>query len=264
MFVTAIIGLISNFVAIRLILKTRLFHNCFGYLMLLHTTSEAIILSIFVVWAVPMAISGSTFSTSYFGKKIVFKAINRFIAIFKPTYYRTYFSDDKIKFIIFVTIACSMIHCLIYFLDGCNFYFDSENIYWDYENTWCYDYLNIFVDFYYSLSLMTFVIGIDLITFGLVMKSGITKSSNKDFKLFLQTFSTSIVYAIMMITTRFGNYLGDGWWFIFLKSTITWECTHMIDGIIIVLFNLKKVNSASNSKTAITDKQTKTFVQVKG
>ena len=51
-----ICGLIASIWALRIIWKSDVLHNCFGYLLFLHASANALVLFIFVFWAVPLTV----------------------------------------------------------------------------------------------------------------------------------------------------------------------------------------------------------------
>ena len=161
----------------------------------------------------------------------IFKAMNRFLAIFSPVKYRKLFGNENIKFIIIIAIAFGLIHSLLYFIPGCNFYYDGDYVAWDYDYTPCYDIMAVYVDLIVCCSIMAIVMLIDSYTLCLIIKTGLFKRKNSsEVKLFTQTFSTSILYTIMVISNQIICYLNTGSWYVFITSTIVWELCHTIDG----------------------------------
>ena len=56
LFQVAICGLIANTSAIIIIGRSKHLHNCFGYLLLLHASAEAVVLCSFAFWAAPVTL----------------------------------------------------------------------------------------------------------------------------------------------------------------------------------------------------------------
>uniref|UniRef100_A0AC34Q3B4 7TM GPCR serpentine receptor class x (Srx) domain-containing protein n=1 Tax=Panagrolaimus sp. JU765 TaxID=591449 RepID=A0AC34Q3B4_9BILA len=57
LFTFGVCGIAADLFAIRCILKHHYCKNCFGRLQLLHSTVEAVILSGFLFWAVPITLT---------------------------------------------------------------------------------------------------------------------------------------------------------------------------------------------------------------
>ncbi|KAE9551759.1 hypothetical protein FO519_005038 [Halicephalobus sp. NKZ332] len=176
MFTVGMCGLIANMTAIRVVWKSKNLHNCFGYLLLLHASAEALVLCSFIFWAVPTTLFDRYLPKTTLGLKIgqllmifyyatlyaqLFKAINRFVAIFSPIIYRRWFSDENSKFVLLAVIFFSLLHGILYFFPGCNFYYDGDEFGWVYDDTPCYDVMAIYVDFIIGCSIMGITMFID-------------------------------------------------------------------------------------------------------
>ena len=159
------------------------------------------------------------------------KAFNRFFAIYSPVKYRKWFFNGNMKFVITAVIILGLVHGALYFLPGCNFYYDGVYVAWDYEYNPCYDIMSFYVDLIVFCSVMGLVILVDSSTLCLIIKQGLMwKRANNDVKFFVQTFSTSILYVVMAISDQFLSYLNINRWYVFVTSTLAWECCHVIDG----------------------------------
>ena len=118
----------------------------------------------------------------------IFKAVNRFCAIFYPLAYRRLFSNENVKFILLGVIAFSLPHGILYFFPGCNFYYDGYAFIWDYDATSCYN-ISTYVDFFAGCSIMGITMLIDTCTLCLIIKSKLFSNKNsKEVKFFIQNF----------------------------------------------------------------------------
>uniref|UniRef100_A0AC34R9H8 G-protein coupled receptors family 1 profile domain-containing protein n=1 Tax=Panagrolaimus sp. JU765 TaxID=591449 RepID=A0AC34R9H8_9BILA len=240
-----IVGLTANLIAIVVIIKTKTLHNCFGYLLFVHAVAEAIVLSIFIFWTVPITIIDDSLAKTWVGVKIghlvqvayytviysqLFKAVNRLIAIISPIHYRNYFTDKNAKFYVPGPVIFGFIQGCVYFFPGCGFFFDSRVLLWNYAQSDCYNFVKEGIDLGWCLGLMSLVILIDIITLVSIIKTNAMHGqSSKEFKFFIQTFSTSIMYLIMIILTQIVSDVIESYWGIFLITTMTWEICHAID-----------------------------------
>ncbi|KAE9550159.1 hypothetical protein FO519_006619, partial [Halicephalobus sp. NKZ332] len=263
MFTMATCGLIANLTAIRIIWKSRSLHNCFGYILLLHASAEALVLCSFIFWAVPTTLFDRAISKTTLGIKIgqilmvfyyvtvyaqLFNAINRFFAIASPMAYRTWFSNENVKFILGGIMLCSLIHGILYFFPGCNFYYDGDEFGWVYDNTSCREIMAFYVDFVVGCVITGATMFIDTSTFFLILKSGLfTGKSNKDVKFFIQNFSTSVLYTVMLVMVEIVSGFNSSKWYVFWTVTFTWELCHTIDGSKEMNSTKRPVNSFSST-----------------
>ncbi|KAE9551762.1 hypothetical protein FO519_005041 [Halicephalobus sp. NKZ332] len=278
--VVGVCGLIADTSAIRVVWKSKNLHNCFGYLLLLHASAEAIVLCCFVFWAVPITLFNRSLSKSILGIKVgqlvnifyyttlyvqLSKAINRFCAIFSPLVYRRWFSNENVKFIILAVMICSLMNGSLYFFPGCNFYFDGDYFTWTYDETPCYEMMAFYTDLLMGCSIVSITILIDISTLCLIIRSKVLKGrNNKDVRFFIQAFATSILYTIMLIISQALYTLSDNKWYVFGTVTFTWEMCHTIDGILMIFFNLRKQKTPPVTIEAISkiDAHTRLFTRV--
>ena len=72
---------------------------------------------------------------------------------------------------------------------------------------------------------------IDGCTLYLIFKHGLfSGKNNKEVKFFLQAFSTSILYTVMLIIVQMLSRLSTNNWYMFGTVTFTWEMCHAVDG----------------------------------
>ncbi|KAE9546873.1 hypothetical protein FO519_009915 [Halicephalobus sp. NKZ332] len=246
MFTVGTCGLIMNISAIRIIWRSKHLHNCFGYLLLLHASAEALVLCSFIFWAVPTTLLDSDLSKTTLGLKIgqlllalyyatlyaqLFNAINRFFAIASPFSYRRWFSKKNTKFILGSVVLLSLLHGLLYFFPGCNFYYDGNQFGWIYDDSPCYEIMSFYVDFIIGCSIMGVTMFTDGCTLCLIIRHRLFSGKiNKEVKFFIQNFTTSILYTVLLIIVEFVSSFNNGKWYIFWTVTFTWELCHTIDG----------------------------------
>ncbi|KAE9551761.1 hypothetical protein FO519_005040 [Halicephalobus sp. NKZ332] len=244
--VIGVCGLTANIAAIIIVCKSKNLWNCFGRLLILHASANTLILCVFVFWAAPITLFNNSLSRSTLDFKIgqvvmvfyyitfyvqLFKAINRFIAIFSPIIYRRLFSRDNITFILLVVVTFGLIHGALYFIPGCNLYYDTQYLGWDYSYTPCYDVMAIYIDLIIGCSIIGLTMLIDTCTLCLIIKNGLfNRKNNRDVKFFIQTFSASILYTVMVISEQVLSYLNSNKWYGFVTATFAWEMCHTIDG----------------------------------
>uniref|UniRef100_A0AC34R093 7TM GPCR serpentine receptor class x (Srx) domain-containing protein n=1 Tax=Panagrolaimus sp. JU765 TaxID=591449 RepID=A0AC34R093_9BILA len=263
-FLVGVCGLAANVTAIRIIRKVSSLKNCFGYLLLLHASGEAAVMTIFIFWSAPISFFQNSIFDSIFGLKIghlilffyficlyvqLFKALNRLTAISSPVFYREYFSDQNAKFFILIVIVIAAGHSVVYFFPGCDFYFDGNNHVWTFAATSCGAVISTYIDFYYGCTLMSIIVLIDAITLfniqkgrRLMNKAGFQRQ--KEVQFFMQACSTSILYVLMLASFHLVWRLTSDPWLLFSSTTLAWELCHALDGILMIAFNAKLRNNS--------------------
>lgn len=161
----------------------------------------------------------------------LFKAINRFCAIYSPIKYRRWFSNENVKYVIAAVMFFSCLNGSLYFFPGCNFYFDGDRFTWSYETTPCYDIMAFYTDLIVGCSIVGTTILIDLSTLFLIVKNNLLNGKkNRDVRFFIQAFTTSILYTTMLIISQGIYNLSEDKWYVFITVTFTWEMCHALDG----------------------------------
>ena len=176
---------------------------------------------------------GHVISIVYYSTLYVqlFKAINRFFAIFTPLKYRVWFSKKNSKYIVMAVITCSLIHGILYFFPGCNYFYNGYTFIWGYDDTPCYEIMAIYVDFIIGCSILGISTFVDVCTLLLIVKTKLVNGkANKDITFFIQAFATSILYTIMLVIIQLLSRLSTYKWYVFGTTTCTWELCHTIDG----------------------------------
>ena len=156
-------------------------------------------------------------------------SINRFIAIFSPINYRRWFSDENSKFTVVIAAFFGLIHGALYFIPGCNFFYDGVYLSWNYDETDCYGIMALYIDLIVNGLIIGIAMLIDMCTLFLIIKYRLLSGKNKDVKFFIQAFSTSILYTLMIISDQILSYLNTNRWYMFATSTLAWELCHTID-----------------------------------
>ena len=159
------------------------------------------------------------------------QAINRFAAIFNPVKYKIWFSKENSKFYIIVVVTLGLFHGIPYFFPTCNYYYEGVYVAWDYDYTPCYDILAFYIDFLVAFSIIGTVMALDTCTLFLIIRHKfLKKGNNKEAKFFFQTFFSSILYVLMIVSDQILSYLNINRWYVFVTSTMAWELYHVIDG----------------------------------
>ncbi|CAJ0608276.1 unnamed protein product [Cylicocyclus nassatus] len=182
-------------------------------------------------------------------------SINRFLAISYPTLYRQLFTDKvTVITIIFVSLI-SAFYWAIYFVEGCNFYFDHKYRVWSFGSDPCSVFLSFYIDMAYNVCLFLLVGIIDVAT--LLQLRSTTKSflshllqtkkkqvqdtilrrRRKEILFFMQTFMNSLIYAFMLVCFHLISRTVSTDFQLFLCTTFIWGFSHAAGGLIVIAFN---------------------------
>uniref|UniRef100_A0A0K0FN49 G_PROTEIN_RECEP_F1_2 domain-containing protein n=1 Tax=Strongyloides venezuelensis TaxID=75913 RepID=A0A0K0FN49_STRVS len=153
--------------------------NIFGYICLNHSLSNLSISLIYFFWTPLMilVLPRSSF-IHYFNAKIgqigllfwyisiychVFICINRFIAVYFPLKYNSFFSSVKTKIILIVLWIVAILHIIPYCFSTCDFYFDPDTYLFTFADTNCSYILGNVIDFRLTTIYVIMTISIDFL-----------------------------------------------------------------------------------------------------
>ncbi|WKX95374.1 hypothetical protein Q1695_012096 [Nippostrongylus brasiliensis] len=270
LFLVCLAGLVCNLLSFFVIVRHPLFNNSFGYLTAYHAASNAIVLLIFILWAVPWTVWSipdelSGVINHRIGQLLcflmevafhccLFISANRFVAITFPLRY-TYIFTTKVTVLIVIFVSgISVAICLIYFEDGCELYYDHELSGWASGNSSRCEQLMFYIDVGYNVSLFVVVGIVDLITITQLRKMKkialpnrgevdsirskySTKKQKKDFQFFFQAILNFCVYASMLVCFHVIAPAAATDFLLFLCTTFAWGFAHAAGGLILVVFN---------------------------
>ncbi len=91
-------------------------------------------------------------------------ALNRFLAIFFPVGYKLWFSTRNTLKIIAVTWVLAFFHSIVYFFDGCDFFFDPSLYIWLYAETVCGYWIGLIPDLSYGMCFFFLIFVLNVLT----------------------------------------------------------------------------------------------------
>ncbi|RCN28642.1 hypothetical protein ANCCAN_25613 [Ancylostoma caninum] len=261
--------MLCNFLSFLVMIRHKTFRNSFGYLTAYHAFSNAAILLIFTVWAVPWTIlpipdklhwaNLRVGQLSLFFVETAFHcclciSINRFVAITFPMKYRRIFTNNTTTGLVVFISVLSALYWSVYFKSGCDFFFDHSYHVWSFGSDPCSVWLSFHIDMGYNVCLFLVVVLIDIVT--LLQLRSMTKSvlarktatdayqssdmsrrQRKELLFFLQAFTNSLVYVFMLICFHLISRLVVTDFQLFLCTTFIWGLSHAGGGVILMAFN---------------------------
>ncbi|EPB67878.1 hypothetical protein ANCCEY_13029 [Ancylostoma ceylanicum] len=240
-------GIIINTTVIILIHKSRTFHNAFGRLCtsLLLAVTGKLLANIF--WYV----------TTYTHLAL---AINRLLAIALPTFYRRIFSKRRVAVIIGSTWTASALVSTIFSMckpsanpfpldDKFKPDFFEMALTWQHRSKMCGSFDILQFDMIHGSILWILVIVTDIVTLSHLRKrskrlqsTGNASSDElqvfrRNVTFFAQGCATSVMMILLTTSFNFFTELVSTRWGMFATTTITWEITDMLHGVIVIVFN---------------------------
>ncbi|XGW11883.1 hypothetical protein V3C99_012949 [Haemonchus contortus] len=268
---TVLIGTVSifgfgcNSFSFLVLIRHKAFKNSFGYLTAYEAFSNACVLLIFILWATPwtfldIPVELHKLNTLLGQLSLLFVessfhcclliTINRFIAVMYPGFYRSMFSERVTPILLLVISLISILYCCVYFIDGCNFYYDHQYGVWTFGTEPCSQMMSFYVDMCYNVFLFVIICCVDVVVFvklraatkKMMATSGIQgQSDNKsrhrrETRLFMQSFMVSSSYSFMILCFHLiaRNTTGFS---LFLCTTFVWGFSHSVGGLILIYFN---------------------------
>ncbi|XGW06503.1 hypothetical protein V3C99_016647 [Haemonchus contortus] len=257
-----LLGLVSNGLAMFILINGGKISNSFQQLCLSHCTANFICLMFFVFYCTPMIIMHSSFShTSPIGKLIggfmvsiwdvsvyshLISSINRLVVISWPVESRNYLRQRNTSIMIGIVWFLGFLHFTPYFnVKECYIVFHASNYLWEFSPNYCGFVLGKVLDFGTGVSVFILIIIMDVFTIyrirTAVMRLG-KSLRTQELKFFAQSCLQFSLFVIKLTNFYFisGYFVGDlitYHWPAFFTTTFAWEITHCIDGLILIPFH---------------------------
>ncbi|XGW11876.1 hypothetical protein V3C99_012944 [Haemonchus contortus] len=262
-------GFLCNFVAFLILIRHQALRNSFGYLSAYRALTNAGVLLILLLWTTPWILvkmptsaqrlnqlAGQMtlfFMESCFQCSFVI-SINRFVAVFYPTYYRKAFNERTTAIVLLLTTSLSLIYFGLYFVagsDGCNFYYDQKSNAWRFGTDLCSKRMAHYVDMLSNMVLFAISCVIDVIVFirlrsstkkimttsGAYMEKANRLRSRRETLLFAQAILNTLLYSVMLLCFHIIALFTTNTLSHFLSRTFVWSVAHTVDGLILIYLN---------------------------
>ncbi|CAI4223611.1 unnamed protein product [Auanema sp. JU1783] len=263
-------GFLMNLFSSIVLLRHKSFRNPFGKLVAFHTISNASLVFLLLGWSAPLTILSSF---THFDSEVfmqinhrigqlsiffqecsyhicVFISFNRFLAIGKPMLSRRVFNDRTTNYIIIFTLIICSIFGFVYFLPGCNFFYDTSTDIWSFDQTSCGSILAS-VDLYYNVGIFTINCIIDMLTLLLLRganeriyktmrnttREEAQRRQRREILFFSQALINTLVYCFMLFSFHVLSTHFEDLFHVYLFTTVAWASAHSSGGLIVILFN---------------------------
>ncbi|KAK0409783.1 hypothetical protein QR680_004755 [Steinernema hermaphroditum] len=261
--VIGLLGAIINLSTALMVFRIKKLNNTFGFMCSGLGMADSALLLFFVCWSAPITYSNYTPVLTTLNRKMghsilyfwfvslyyhLIIAANRLIAMFFPINYSHIFSGNRSRIYVLIPWMLALAHMVVYFFDGCDFYFDSTSYLWTFrEDTECGRSLAYFIDLIYGCTVMGVTASVDIITFIRLRmyKNKLSKTinhrdrkrNNREIRFFAQSCVTTLMFILMLISFHLFSKYAINKWAMFACTTLAWELTHVTDGLILLLFN---------------------------
>uniref|UniRef100_A0A0N5BS56 G_PROTEIN_RECEP_F1_2 domain-containing protein n=1 Tax=Strongyloides papillosus TaxID=174720 RepID=A0A0N5BS56_STREA len=275
--ILALFGLITTVYALYKIIKIQKFQSPFGLLLkalflnvILYLVTILFWLSIRILFDVNSLMEnysryvGIFFIFTWYFSEFITVAIssNRFIAIAFPIYYRNEITIDKTKIIVGVistVTLCLTISSLIgkniykilisIIIESCSMNYNIKTLTWSFPNSWCGKLYAFWFQFIGGIVIIIISLIIDTSTLlslihrkqhSTVFKTNVKKHISivrQDVLFFCQSFLQNIKTLLIVVSINVFTRLIDSIYGKFYFRTFSWCLCHVLDVIIIILFN---------------------------
>uniref|UniRef100_A0A1I7ZSC0 G_PROTEIN_RECEP_F1_2 domain-containing protein n=1 Tax=Steinernema glaseri TaxID=37863 RepID=A0A1I7ZSC0_9BILA len=276
-FMTAGAGVVINVYAIMVVFWLQLQKNSFGILCLAHEIPDVIILTSFAMFCAPVTyfqintqkaeeLSRLLGHIDFIAWNItvyshVHVAVNRFVSIYLPLTYRNTFTRRNTCFLVLIYTTLATLQTTPLFFEGCYLYYIPSMYLWSFSPTACGAALQT-GDMSLGISLMTIVMGIDFCTFLKIRKTMKAISMNttsedrrqqkQEIRFYMQALVQSTVYIIKKLCFYVFSRFMTTKWTLFFFTFYAWMMCHLLDGLILIIYNYRKLKSHSNVYTSST------------
>ncbi|TKR62914.1 hypothetical protein L596_026815 [Steinernema carpocapsae] len=275
-FLTSSIGMCVSICAICVVVRKKLHKNPFGILCLAHETPDLVILTTFAVFSAPatfLQLDGPLFDQigktvghfDYFAWNItvyshVTIAINRFTAIYFPMICRQFFKVKITLIIIGTYVFLAFLQTTPLFIESCYLFYIPKVYLWAFSQNACGSILQN-VDMTLGISLMTITMIINMCTFWKikttmrVINSHLTNTDHKEQKQEIRFFMQALVQATVYIVKKLCFYVFSrfvsGKWPLFFITFYAWMMCHLVDGVILIVYNCRRTKPAVGQTTTM-------------
>lgn len=264
-FVVGIVGFCIN--SLSLYLAHRLRRTCsqFCYLYMSVAVSDLGMLSMFTGWIGFHTWTQHPISTSRIGRIIsgmwlllfwcagVFStltiAINRYVAIALKRRYGEIFSIRNTKICIAIVWVISLIYCIPFTVDSCEFFFEPRLNQYHYAYTVCGDIMDV-VCSAFCVCIYLIVFSFNFSTWLKLknrrgqqndnqgMSSRALRRKAQDILFFKQTFLNALVFQVAMTLFHLVSRISNNPWHLFWTKTFFWEIGHATNGLLFMMSNV--------------------------
>ncbi|EFO95018.1 hypothetical protein CRE_09196 [Caenorhabditis remanei] len=260
------IGSVLNWISFYSIHKLASFNHSFGYLSANQALADALHSTVFLLYFCPMVLLDQTYMKQYShlcGFLLLFCyelsvlthsaiSLNRYISVWSPLFYESFFSVSKTKSVIFVLWLYNGIATLVLYEKYCHFYFDDSIGFLTFNNSELCSDIGWYGDFLKNSFIVAVVLCFDIITLIGVrrvskkLKSGMTdatikKFSRRDRRFLKQTLIQGSVFMLELLTYFFIPQYFTNRWIVFFGTSFAWVAVHVADGLVFIsiIFSLK-------------------------
>ncbi|EGT47134.1 hypothetical protein CAEBREN_30803 [Caenorhabditis brenneri] len=262
LFPVALLGTFFNWTAVFVIYKLPSFKHSFGYLSSSQAAADAIHSTFFMLYFCPMVITRSEFLTEYSehcGFILLFSyelsvqihlviSLNRFFAAWAPYRYKTMFSDQNTKIIIFLVFVITLGSSLIFYEVLCSLEYNQKTGFFFFTNTPLCNSIGWYADFCKYFTIIVIIVILDIAT---IWKVRITnkkiltsvdmqtthRMTTREINFLKQTIFQGFIFALELVSYFILPAHLSSKWTIFFSTSFAWVTVHALDGIIIMVFN---------------------------
>ncbi|EGT31537.1 hypothetical protein CAEBREN_31622 [Caenorhabditis brenneri] len=190
-------------------------------------------------------------------------SLNRFTAVWAPYHYQNIFSSFNTKLLIGAIWLFTGTVAVLFYEKSCHFYYEEKIHFLTFTNSEFCDYIGWYGDFLKNSCIVAVVVSIDMLTVFRVRKvskkvrlaffaisftskfqvvanisdQAQNRTSCREMRFLKQTVTQGFVFMLELLTYFFIPQYFENKWVVFLGTSFAWVAVHVVDGMVVVVFN---------------------------
>ncbi|CAL2043671.1 unnamed protein product [Caenorhabditis brenneri] len=258
----SLIGSILNWSIFWAVHKFQSFNHSFGFLSANQAIADAMHSTMFILYFCPMVLldhatmkqmshhCGFILLLCYELSVMIHLAIslNRFTAVWAPYHYQNIFSSFNTKLLIGAIWLFTGTVAVLFYEKSCHFYYEEKIHFLTFTNSEFCGYIGWYGDFLKNACIVAVVVSIDMLTVFRVRKvskkvvanisdQAQNRTSCREMRFLKQTVTQGFVFMLELLTYFFIPQYFENKWVVFLGTSFAWVAVHVVDGMVVVVFN---------------------------
>ncbi|TKR88252.1 hypothetical protein L596_012526 [Steinernema carpocapsae] len=255
-----LIGVSVNIHVILALRRLKTFGYAFGRICMSHTVANFGNAFVFSCYVAPISLFYPEFHKHYIGIRagqilILFwnasvlshflTALNRCVVMFFPLKHEHIFTKrvtDVAVASLWIFAICQVVP---YFSTECLFDYHIETFTFLFGSSPCSVVIGTYTDYYFSIVMICAIASLDFLTFVKIrtmnktikMSDDQKKRRNREIRFFFQALCQGFAFMTELTSFFYFSFQFKNKWIIFGFTTFAWITVHMLDGLIVILFN---------------------------
>ncbi|TKR88251.1 hypothetical protein L596_012525 [Steinernema carpocapsae] len=255
-----LIGVSVNLHVILALRRLKTFGYAFGRICMSHTVANFGNALVFSCYVAPITLIYPEFHKHYIGIRagqvlILFwnasvlshllTAVNRCVVMYFPLKHEHIFTKRVTDTAITLLWIFSICQVIPYFSTECLFDYHIETFTFLFGSSPCSVVIGTYTDYYFSIVMICAIASLDFLTFVKIrtmnktikMSDDQKRRRNRQIRFFFQALCQGFAFMTELTSFFYFSFQFKNKWIIFGFTTFAWITVHMLDGLIVILFN---------------------------